>query len=314
VIRTVCIGEAMVELRPIGPGTLARAVAGDAYNTAVYLRRSLGPAGETAFLTVVGDDPVSADLLADFRRQGVDDRLVFRAPGRLPGLYLIELDARGERSFHYWRGESAARDWMAALKAAGGAAALAGVDLVFLSGISLAILPPADRLDALALLAELPGRSVRIAFDPNVRPRLWRDPAEARETLEPAMGLADILLASQDDGAWLWNESDPGAQMKTYRALGGGEIAITLGADGALVFANGAQTGLPGPVVRVADTSGAGDSFNGAYIAARLAGAAPQAAALAGQALAARVVSHPGALIAVDLSHPPEVPTLPDPP
>jgi 2-dehydro-3-deoxygluconokinase len=313
-IRAVCIGEAMVELRPLGPGTLARGVAGDAYNTAVYLRRSLGSAGKTAFLTVIGEDPMSADLADDFARQGLDDRLVFRAPGRLPGLYLIELDARGERSFHYWRGESAARGWMAALKAAGGAAALAGADLVFLSGISLAILPTADRLEALDLLADLRGRVGRIALDPNVRPRLWRDPAEAREAIEAAASLADIILASQDDGAWLWRQPDPVAQIETYRALGCREVVVTLGAAGALIQADGARTGLASRAGHVVDTSGAGDSFNGAYLAARLTAEPPLEAARAGQALAARVVAQPGALIAAALSHPPEDPAAPDPP
>ncbi len=313
-IQAVCIGEAMVELRPLSPGTLARAVAGDAYNTAVYLRRCLGSEGEVAFLTAVGDDPVSADLLADFARQGIDDRLVFRAPGRLPGLYLIELDDHGERSFHYWRSESAARAWMAALMAAGGAAVLADADLVFLSGISLAILSPADRLDALALLADLRAQGVRIALDPNVRPRLWRDPAAALDTLEPAIGMANIILASQDDGAWLWGEPDPHAQVDAYDALGAGEVAITRGADGVLLFASGGVLALPAAGSCVVDTSGAGDSFNGAYLAARSRGASPLEAAKAGQTLAARVVAHAGALIAARFSHPPAAPSLTDPP
>src|ERR1700761_9455738 len=88
--------------------------------------------------------------------EGVKDDLAFTDPMRRPALYLIETDERGERRFHYWRGESAARGWFRALQKAGGAQALKVADLVYVSGISLAILPPDQRSEALALLAALP--------------------------------------------------------------------------------------------------------------------------------------------------------------
>ncbi len=297
--RCLCLGECMVELRPVEPGLYARGFAGDAYNTAVHLRRELGSDGEVGFVTVLGDDALSADMRRAFRAEGVDDRLAFTAPGGAPGLYLIELDAAGERDFHYWRQASAARGWARALAGAGGADVLAGADLVYLSGVSLAILDPPDRALALDLLRAARGAGrARVAFDPNVRPRLWGDLAQARAVIESATALADILLPSQDDGAHLWGEVEPERQLLRWRALGAAEIALTLGREGALVAWPDGETRLaaPDPPGRVVDTSGAGDSFNGAYLAARLRGAAPAEAAARGLALAAEVVTSPGAI------------------
>lgn len=303
-IRAVAIGEAMVELRPAGPGLYARAIAGDAYNAAVYLARSLAADGRVAFLTAVGDEALSAEITAHVAREGLDAGSVFVVPGALPGLYLIELDAEGDRTFHYWRSASAARRWYVELQARGGAEALAGADLVYLSGISLAILSPEDRAGALRLLAGLRGRVGRIAFDPNLRVRLWPDLPTARAAVEAAVAAADIVLPSEVDGALIWDEPDPERQLDRYRALGASEVALTAGASGAWLRTTGGDARLPAPPTVVADTSGAGDSFNGGYLAARLRGAPPREAAEAGLALAARVVRAPGALITADLSHP----------
>lgn len=299
-IQAVCIGEAMVELSPVGGGLYAKGYAGDAYNTAVYLRRALGDDGEVAFLTAIGDDVESAGLLAAFEAERLSNEHVFVRPGRSPGLYMIERDEEGERSFHYWRSASAARDWLVALEAAGGAAVLKDADLVYLSGISLAILSAEDCKRAVRLLARLRGETGAgwVAFDPNIRLRLWTDRAAARETIEAAAALAEILLPSYEDGLLMWGEEDPAAQLDRWSALGPREIALTLSAGGVLVRSEAADRALAAHTVpQVVDTSGAGDSFNGAYLAARLQGAEPIAAAEAGLANAALAVASPGALV-----------------
>jgi 2-dehydro-3-deoxygluconokinase len=305
-MRAICIGEAMVELRAAGPDLFARSTAGDAYNTAVYLKRCLGSDAEVAFLTAVGDDPMSRTLTKDFAGQDIRTDLVFTVPGGAPGLYLIELDAKGDRSFHYWRSASAARRWLTALEDHGGADALAGADLVYFSGISLAILSEGDRARALSLLADAKSRVGRIAFDPNIRARLWPDLLAARGAVEAASALADMVLPSVEDGALIWGEPDPRRQIDRYLACGATETALTLGEQGAVLLHDGALVTLGREAIRAVDTSGAGDSFNGAYLAARLAGATPRAAAMAGLELAARVVQAAGALIPRRLSHPPQ--------
>jgi 2-dehydro-3-deoxygluconokinase len=303
-MRVVCIGECMVELRDAGGGLLSKAFAGDAYNTAVYLKRS-APDAQVQFLSVIGADPLSQDMRAAWRAEGIDDAAAFTDPDRAPGLYLIELDPAGERRFHYWRQASAARQWMQRLRAGGGDP-LSGADLVYLSGISLAILPPEEIEQALLLLKWLHGRAGAIAFDPNVRPALWPDLASARAVIEAAIGLADIVLPSTDDLSLLYGASAPQALAAKLWRLHAREIALTTGADGCLVVTPDGRAALPAPETAVVDTSGAGDAFNGAYLAARLAGSSPTAAAEAGLAIAARVVGAAGAIVPAAISHPQE--------
>ena len=282
-IRAYCIGECMVELRSAGDGLLRQGFAGDSYNTAIYLKRS-APEIAVHYVTATGADPFSLAMRAAWREEGIEDDLAFTVADRRPGLYVIELDAAGERRFHYWRGESAARRWLAELRRTG-IGKLEGADLFYLSGISLAILTPGERRDAVALMGELRGKVGKVAFDPNYRPALWGSREEAAETCLAAVKNADIFLPSSEDIETLFG-ADPGAICP--------EIAMT--ADAGRCFVNGTlvQGGLAPKVV---DTSGAGDSFNGAYLAARLKGRDALEAAKAGLAMAAKVVGFPGAVI-----------------
>jgi len=302
-MRAVCIGECMVELRDAGDGLYGRGFAGDAYNTAVYLKRS-APQAQVSFLTATGQGSLSAAMRAAWAEHGVEDDLAFALPGAEPGLYMIELDAVGDRTFHYWRSVSPARDWLKALVRAGGAARLAGADLVFLSGISLAILSSEDRAEAAALIASLQGRVGRIAFDTNVRASLWNGADEARAAMAPFFQVADIVRASRDDAAWLFGARTPSEQVAALRAAGVAELALTCDADGCVVATDEKTLALPAPSTAVRDTSGAGDSFNGGYLAARLAGKPPEAAAQAGLDVASRVVTWRGAICPIDISHP----------
>ncbi|HKY18000.1 MAG TPA: sugar kinase [Rhizomicrobium sp.] len=289
----ISIGECMVELRPVADGHLRRGFAGDAYNTAVYLKRS-APQIDVAFLTATGDESLSNAMVESWRGEGIGDRLVFRIPGQRPALYLIETNAKGDRKFHYWRGETPAKEWLRLLLAAGGAEVLNKADLVYISGISLAILSPADRRAAIQLLGSL---KTKLAFDPNIRPALWGSMDEAKDMFEAMANASAIVLPSRQDYQFLYGMDDPDEQIRFTATLTKGEIALTCDEEGCRVHANGNTVAMPTEALSVVDTSGAGDSFNGAYLAARLTGKDPLEAARAGLALAAKVVAQPGALI-----------------
>jgi 2-dehydro-3-deoxygluconokinase len=236
--------------------------------------------------------------------EGIDGALAFTVNGGSPGLYLIENDARGERRFHYWRGNSAARRWLALLQEQG-ETALCGADAVYLSGISLAILSPVERAGAIELLRRLRPNVGRIAFDPNVRLALWESAQAAAATIEEVLSIADIALPSTEDAGLLLGVDDPIEQMNRLQGAGVREIALTLGARGCLVADGGVRTRLPAPrAASIADTSGAGDAFNGAYLATRLGGGSAVEAAESGLLLGSRVVTHVGAVVPMSVSHP----------
>ena len=289
----ISIGECMVELRPVEDGHLKRGFAGDAYNTAVYLKRS-DPSIEVAFLTATGDESLSNAMVETWRGEGISDRLVFRIPGERPALYLIETNAKGDRKFHYWRSETPAKEWLRLLLAAGGAALLNKSDLVYVSGISLAILSYADRQAAIELLGSV---TTKVAFDPNIRPALWKSMDEARHTFEAMVKIASIVLPSRQDYQLMYGMDDPQEQIEFTATLTEAEIALTCDEDGCRLRVGDEIIALPTQAVKVVDTSGAGDSFNGAYLAARLKGRDPRDAVKDGLALAAKVVAQPGAII-----------------
>jgi 2-dehydro-3-deoxygluconokinase len=299
----ICIGECMVELRAAGADAFARAYAGDAYNTAVYLKRSL-PDAQVQFLTATGDDALSRAMREVWRAEGIDGSLGFTVNGGSPGLYLIENDARGERRFHYWRSNSAARRWFELLEDQD-ETVLWGADVIYLSGISLAILSPAERARAIELLRRARPHIGRIAFDPNVRLALWETAQAAVATIENALSIVDLALPSREDARLLLGVDDPIEQIDRLQRIGVREIALTLGADGCLIADGDVRARLPAPhVASITDTSGAGDAFNGAYLATRLRGGSAADAARSGLAVGSRVVAHAGAVVPKSVSHP----------
>jgi 2-dehydro-3-deoxygluconokinase len=294
--RVVSIGECMVEIGPAdAPGLYRMGFAGDTFNTAWYLRRRLPAAWAVDYVSAVGTDAASAGMIGFMDDAGIGTAHVARLPDATVGLYLIELKD-GERSFSYWRGQSAAKR----LAEDDGRlrAALEGAALAYLSGITLAILPPADRTRLLAALDGYRTAGGRVAFDPNLRPRLWPSPAAMTGAVTEAARGADIVLPSFDDDAAAFGDPDPEACARRYAALGAGEVVVKNGAGRMAALAEGAwHAHDPVPAADVVDTTAAGDSFNAGYLAARLTGAPVAEALAAGSALAARVVGGRGALV-----------------
>ncbi len=287
------VGEAMLELSPRAEDLWRMGVAGDTLNTAWYLRALLPAAWRVGYASRLGVDGFS-NRIADFiAAAGIETAAISRDPARSCGLYAISLH-NGERSFTYWRGQSAARhlaDDAARLRAD-----LAPARLIYLSGITLAILPPEGRVE---LLSQLHARApqVLVVFDPNIRPRLWQDIAEMQEVLTEAAATSDLVLPSFDDEAACFGDRTPEETLSRYLAAGVAEVVVKNG-GGAILAGSGSGTAslLPTPLTPV-DTTGAGDSFNAGYLAARLTGAGLDAALQQASALAAKVILHSGALL-----------------
>lgn len=291
------IGEAMVELSQADQPKLWRlGIAGDTLNTAWYLRRLLDDAFTVGYLTRVGMGNFSQQMLDFLMAEGIDTTHVGRDPDREIGLYAISLQA-GERSFAYWRDNSAARrlaDDRDALDAA-----LAGCGLAYLSGITLAILSPDGRTRLLEALTVARAAGTTVVFDPNLRPRLWADPATMRDSIGEAAALADVILPSFDDEATHFGDGDPQATIDRYLRCGAAHVVVKNG-GGPMWFGgrdgSGSLTDLT-PETPV-DTTAAGDSFNAGYLAAWLRGGVCPAAIRAGHDLSRKVIRHRGALVA----------------
>lgn len=288
------IGEAMLELsRGTGDGwTLG--YGGDVINTAIHLARS---GDRVRLASAMGTDPMSAELCAAWEAEGVDTALVLRAADRLPGLYAIETDASGERSFHYWRGEAAARRMFDLPGSVDMVAQAAQSDLLYFSLITLAILPDEGREALLDLCARVRAGGGKVAFDGNYRARLWSDAATACHWRDRAIAVSDMGLPTLADEVEMGAADDAQDAAARWGAGQGREVVVKLGGDGCLVDGNI----VPVPqMVPVIDSSGAGDAFNGGYLHARLTGATPVDAALAGHRLAGWNIGRRGAIPARD--------------
>jgi 2-dehydro-3-deoxygluconokinase len=297
--KITVLGECMVELSPEGEGLHRMGFAGDTFNTAVYMAR-LGDA--VAYCTALGKgDPFSEGALAAMRREGLDTSLVREAENRLPGLYAIVLDDSGERKFHYWRERAPIRDLFSQHTADQLIAAAKASDLVYLSGVTLAVIGDIGRARLKDILAYVHSLGVAVALDFNYRPALWASPEAAREALDGVVPSCRYVSLSSEDSRPLYGRE--AEELAAEWAAAGGEVVARDESHAVNVHtpANSSQGGriaTPAPTrVKALDTTGAGDSFNAAYLSSRLAGLPVETAVARGHDLAAAVVTRKGAII-----------------
>ena len=288
--RIVCLGEAMVELTA-RQGRWDVHYGGDTLNVALHLTR-LGL--DVAYLTALGSDPFARHMRHAWGREGMDVSLVLTDPDRTTGLYSIATDDKGERTFAYWRGESAARRMFEASGIDQALDIARETDLLFFSLISLAILPDEGREAVLGLARDIRGRGGKVAFDSNYRARLWESPVAARIWRDRAAAVATFGLPSLEDEIRLDAEERPETIRDHWITWGCEEVVVKLGAVG-IMLPDG-TVAAPAAQLHALDTSGAGDAFDAGYLAGRLRGLPPDQAAAHGQRLAGWTVMRHGAI------------------
>ena len=288
-VRVASIGECMVELRELTQGQLSRGFGGDTLNTAVYLAR-LGVAVD--YVTALGDDAWSDEMLAAWQAEGIGTGRVQILAGLLPGIYVIQTDPNGERRFLYWRDNSAAKRLFDHLDPA----ALDVFDVLYLSGITLSIYDEASRNRLFDDPRQGPRAAARAWCSTPISARaagpIWRWRAasmggcsHSRTSCSPPSRISACSMVRPARPHCSPTPPPPRSCCGwTARPAASSARAAT-------------RSSRPQPVAQVVDTTAAGDSFAAAYLAARLAGAAPDAAARAGHELAGLVVGHPGAIV-----------------
>ena len=288
--NVAAIGECMVELREGRGGKFVRAFGGDTLNTAIYLSRLGVP---TSYITALGDDQISEEMLVAWQSEGIDTRLVHRAEGRLPGLYILHNDKDGERRFSYWRDQSPARDIFAS-ENMHLAEALLQYDWIYFSGISLSLYGTEGRARLFDTLQRANDAGAWIVFDTNFRKQGWPDYREADLAFRKAIEMADVLFASHDDMHGVFGR----ASIAIFENAPCVEKVLKLqDASARLIWHGKEEIVAPLPVKKIVDTTAAGDSFAAAYLAARIAKKSPLMAAADGHRLANKVIQHQGAII-----------------
>ncbi len=293
--RIVCLGEVMVEVS-LGdrlPGAARVGFAGDTLNTAIYLKRT-APGFDVGYATKLGRDRLSDEIVEFMKSEGLSTGLLTYSEKSVPGLYAISTDDTGERSFIYWRNASAAREMFVAPSVS--LANLEASDLIYFSAITLAILPIADRQAFLEWLPLYRAKGGRVAFDSNYRPALWPNAETARKAISDAWRNTDIACPSLDDEIALFGDADADAVIARLRGFGVTSGALKRGGLGPLAL-DETQAGPFEPAERVVDSTAAGDSFNGAYLAARLTGLSESDCLSWGHQLARQVVCTKGAIM-----------------
>lgn len=293
-------GECMIELMAASKeqpaNTMKQSFAGDVFNTAVYLKRTFADS-KVHLVTAVGKDQFSLDMIQYFESENIGTEFVYQSDTKIPGLYSIQLDEQGERSFTYWRENSAARQVMQHITD-DAISQLSKGDMFFFSGISLAVIEPPARNSFWSLIDKLKAAGVQIVFDPNYRPRLWSGAQEAQEQFELALEKSDLSLPGVDDFEQLFGMKTAEEVNNYCQQFGLNELVVKNGEQGILVVVDNNVTHYAiTPVKNVVDTTSAGDSFNGVYLGARIEGySVADAIALASKA-AGFVIQHKGAIV-----------------
>ena len=291
----LAIGEAMVEVAPDGNGALRQGFAGDTLNAAYYARAALPAAWQVGYFTLLGLDAMSDAMLAFMAQKQIGTDYIGRHVSRMPGLYMVHL-IHGERSFSYWRSHSAAR-LLAEDKTALRRAIEASKIIIF-SGITLAILEGDGADNLLSVLEEMRDTDKIIAFDPNIRLRLWADQDHMCSQLIRGAKVSNLVLPSFDDEASHFGDLTIADTIDRYRSYGLNRIIVKNGADDIEGYFDGQSLTVKATTVsQIIDTTGAGDSFNGSFLGHFAhTGDAVTSAKFASQ-VAAKTIQHYGALV-----------------
>lgn len=294
----IAIGECMVELSVTAQNKLQHSFAGDTYNSLVYAKRWHNEL-DCYFLSGIGQDSFSTLMTAHWQQHGISDEFALTSDDHNVGIYAIKNDDSGERHFDYWRKESAATQLMSLIEQSDCESHWPHFDLVYFSGISLGILSDEDKDKLINLITRLKAKGSKVAFDPNYRPKMWANKAHAIRWLEAAYTVSDIVLPGTEDHNDLLGHASVSEIVDYCKKYDVQELVVKAGKEGVFAFDCGqAVCHVPfTPADRQLDTTAAGDSFAGVYLACRMADKPMKLSIEHASAAAGLVVQHQGAIV-----------------
>ena len=301
-LKIICAGECMIELSGTCGGNqdsnlYRSSFAGDVLNFSVYLKR-LYRDSNIKFLSAIGSDSISKKMHDFFSIEGIDTSLIARSRKKTIGLYTIENDELGERSFTYWRSDSAARQMFHLIDEDLFEDAIKSADYFYFTGITLAIIDQSSREKLFWTAKQFTKKGKKVIFDPNYRPHLWDRKEDALEQIKRGYRSCNILLSSIQDEQLLRKSSSVDDVLNNLLRYQIDEIVLTNGAGVITGNVNGKQLQIsPTKPLSIIDTTAAGDGFNAGYIASRHAGNSPELSIRAASKQAALIVASAGAVI-----------------
>ena len=262
----VCLGEPLIEFnRPKeGDGrTWLQGFGGDSQNVAIAAARQGASAG---YLTSLGQDWMGDAFMDLWKAEGVDASRVTRHPSAPTGVSFVTHSAAGHK-FDYLRKNSAASlmtpDTLAVDY-------IAGAKVFHFSAIGQAISESA-RATCDAAMEAARKAGVKVSYDTNLRLRLWELDL-ARKVIDATIARCDIALPSLDDSQQLTGFKEGDAIADYYLRLGAPLVALKMGSEGSLIATKDERTRVPPHKVAAVDATGAGDTFDGAFLTRLLAG------------------------------------------
>lgn len=292
-MKIAILGECMVELSQQADGRFNMGFGGDTLNTAVYLARN---GGQCDYFTALGEDEYSQNMMLNWAEEGIGTKQIKVYKDCLPGLYVIKNDDDGERHFHYWRQNAPVKQLLS--RSPEVFQELQRYPLVFLTGITLSLFNDEDRELLYSFLSGYRENGGIVAFDNNFRPKNWRSMNHALNNYKRMMSCTDIALLSFDDELELYGEHTVVDCIARWQNSGANEVIVKRGAEGCVVASNDSIEAIHQEhVVKPVDTTSAGDSFNGAYLANKLNNKSIQECVKAANFCASVVVMHKGAIV-----------------
>lgn len=272
------------------------AYGGDSLNMALYFSRW---GGDVEYVTALGDDKYSEAMYKDWQAEKIGVKLVQKITGRQSGLYMIQTDDKGERSFCYWRDNSPAREIFEFENCHDLLKNLMAFEYIYFSGVTLSLFSEKSLDIFYYFLKSYKNNGGKIIFDLNYRPAGWVNSQSAIAVFERFIALVNIALPSEDDEEKLTGERSGKKIIEYYSNLGVEEIILKCGSSGCILHYENITTKITTEIIdNPIDTTAAGDGFNGGYLAARLSGLNPQQAVQYGQKTASLIIQYKGAIVA----------------